>query len=104
MKGVVFIDLDKGTVKIVKNEEIKIRLTKEQKDLIKRVAKLEKKTMSEFILSHVEHIALSKESSINNRVAIESRIENLENEIENLKKNMESKKEKYNKKLFKLFK
>ena len=44
-----------------KKEEIKIRLTKEQKDLIKRVADKQGLTMSEFILNKIEPLAKSIE-------------------------------------------
>lgn len=42
----------RGTV-ATKKEEIKIRLTKEQKELIKRVADKQGLTMSEFILNKI---------------------------------------------------
>ena len=46
----------RGTV-ATKREEIKIRLTKEQKELIKRVADKQGITMSEFILNKIEPLA-----------------------------------------------
>lgn len=75
----------------MKKTEIKIRLTLEQKDLIKRVAKAEKTTMSEFILSHIEPIALQKEEKIKNKETIEERIEATEGKIQELKGKLEKK-------------
>lgn len=75
-----------------KQEEIKIRLTKEQKDLIKRVAKQQGTTMSDFILRYMEPIALSKEFDFNHKEIIEERVENTEGKIQDLKRNMEQRK------------
>ena len=89
-----------GIKKGNKQEEIKIRLTKEQKDLIKRVAKQEGTTMSEFILRYMEPIALAKEFDFQHKDIIETRIENTEFKIQNLKRNMENRKVNKNKNLF----
>lgn len=75
-----------------KQEEIKIRLTKEQKDLIKRVAKQQGTTMSDFILRYMEPIALSKEFDFKNKDIIEERVENTESKIQDLKRSMENRK------------
>lgn len=75
-----------------KQEEIKIRLTKEQKDLIKRVAKQQGTTMSDFILRYMEPIALSKEFDFNHKDIIQERAENTEGKIQDLKRNMENRK------------
>ena len=68
-----------------KKEEIKIRLTKEQKDLIKRVADKQGLTMSEFILNKIEPLAKSIECNLDNKEMIEDRINNTENKIQLIK-------------------
>lgn len=95
-----------GIKKGNKQEEIKIRLTKEQKDLIKRVAKQEGTTMSEFILRYMEPIALSKEFDFTHKEIIENRVEITEGKIQDLKRNMEQRKgnnKSFIKKLFYIF-
>ena len=84
----------------VKVEEIKIRLTKEQKDLIKRVAKQQGITMSAFILKYMEPIAMSKELDIKHKEVIEARIEETEGNLQWIKDNMEIRKGNKNKKWF----
>lgn len=88
--------IKKGT----KTEEIKIRLTKEQKELIKRVAKQQNMTMSDFILRYIEPIALSKELDIKNKDIIEGRIETTEGKIQDLKRNLENRKGNKSKNIF----
>lgn len=75
----------------IKKEEIKIRLTLQEKELIKRVSKQENMTMSELILSCVIPLASKKEETFNNRDVIEGRIENMEGKIQSLRGNMEQK-------------
>ncbi|MBI5984281.1 DUF1778 domain-containing protein [Clostridium perfringens] len=79
--------------KINKTDAIKIRVTTEQKDLIKRVAKLENSTMSDFVLKHIEHIAENKEVTIKNKEIIEERIEKTEENIQKLKENLKNRQE-----------
>ena len=64
------INYGRGTV-ATKKEEIKIRLTKEQKELIKRVADKQGITMSEFILNKIEPLAKSIECNLDNKEMIE---------------------------------
>ena len=66
-------------------EELKIRLTKEQKDLIKLVSKQQGLTMSDFILKYIEPIARKKEEEHNAQKAIQERIENTEGNINTLR-------------------
>lgn len=87
---------------IRKGEEIKIRVTLEQKQLIKRVAKEQGLTMSSFILKYIEPIAISKELDFRYKEIVENRIEDTEGKIQNLKGKMESRKGNNNKSLFKL--
>ena len=71
-----------------KREEIKIRLTKEQKELIKRVSYKQGMTMSEFILNKIEPLAKSIECNLDNKEMIEDRINNTENKIQLIKLKM----------------
>ncbi|WP_061308227.1 MULTISPECIES: DUF1778 domain-containing protein [Clostridium] len=57
----------------LKDAEIKVRLTKEQKELIKRVAKEEGMSMSEFIVVTTEKMARKKEGNFKSQKMIEDR-------------------------------
>jgi len=57
----------------VKDAEIKVRVTKEQKELIKRVAQASGMNMSEFIVATVEKLAKQKDESIKFKDVIEDR-------------------------------
>ncbi|MBI6048946.1 DUF1778 domain-containing protein [Clostridium perfringens] len=78
---------------ITKTDAIKIRVSKEQKDLIKRVAQLEDTTMSDFVLTHIEHLAANKELDIKNKEIIEERIQKTEENIQKIKENLKNRKE-----------
>ena len=75
-----------------KREEIKIRLTKEQKELIKRVADKQGLTMSEFILNKIEPVAKQIECNLDNKEMIEERINNTEQKLQEIKVTMEKRK------------
>lgn len=72
--------------------EIKIRISTEDKDLIKKAAALQAKTMSKFILELVVPTAKSQLELIEYKRNIEDRIVSTEVKIQNLKMKMESKK------------
>ena len=71
-------------------EELKIRLTKEQKELIKLVSKQEGLTMSDFILKYIEPISRSKEQEYNAHQMVLERIEVTEGNIIKLRGTLES--------------
>lgn len=75
-----------------KREEIKIRLTKEQKELIKRVADKKGVIMTEFILTNIEQLAKRIECTLDNKEMIEERINNTEQKLQEIKVNMEKRK------------
>ena len=57
----------------IKDAEIKIRLTKDQKELFKRIAKAQGMSMSEFIVVTTEQRAKGKEENIKSQKMIEDR-------------------------------
>lgn len=75
-----------------KREEIKIRLTKEQKELIKRVAYKQGISMSEFILNKIEPVAKQIECNLDNKEMIETRINSTEQKLHKIKFKMEKRK------------
>lgn len=73
----------------IKDEVIRIRVSKEQKDLFKRVAKNSGISMSEFLIGTTERVANKKEEYSKSKKAIELRAERMEKEIQKLKIRME---------------
>lgn len=71
--------------KAEKIEELKIRLTKEEKAYIKEVSKAKGITMSKFILDSVVPTAKRQLELIEHKEIIEGRIVGTEAKIENLK-------------------
>jgi len=57
----------------IKDAEIKVRLTKEQKELLKKIAKAQGMSMSEFIVVTTEQRAKGKEENIKFQKMIEDR-------------------------------
>lgn len=76
-----------GTIAI-KDSEIKIRVTKEQKELFKQIAKAENMSMSEFIIVTTEYAARKKAESIKSKDMIEARALRTESKILELKKKL----------------
>lgn len=58
---------------VIKDAEIKVRLTKDQKELIKKIAKAQGMSMSEFIVVTTENMARKKEGNIKFQKMIEDR-------------------------------
>ena len=84
-----------------KLEEIKIRLTPEEKKLIKNAAKSKSITMSKLILDSVIPVAKKNLEIIEHKTIIEDRIEKTEGNIKFLKGTLESRRS--NKKKNKIF-
>lgn len=57
----------------VKDAEIKVRLTKEEKEFLKKIAKIKRQNMSEFILNTSLKSAKRIEENINSQKIIEDR-------------------------------
>ena len=58
---------------VIKDAEIKVRLTKDQKELIKKIAKAQGMSMSEFIVVTTEQRAKGNEENIKFQKMIEDR-------------------------------
>lgn len=58
---------------VIKDAEIKVRLTKDQKELIKKIAKAQGMSMSEYMVVATEQRAKGKEENIKFQKAIDDR-------------------------------
>ena len=80
----------------IKDAEIKIRLTKDQKELFKKIAKAQGMSMSEFIVVTTEQRAKGKEENIKSQKMIEDRAIRTEKKLseiaERIRGNMDKKK------------
>ncbi|NFO82783.1 DUF1778 domain-containing protein [Clostridium botulinum] len=79
-----------GTI-AVKDAEIKLRVTKEQKELFKKIAKAENMSMSEFIIVTTEYAARKKAENIKSKGMIEARALKTESKILELKNKLNKK-------------
>lgn len=86
-----------------KLEEIKIRVTKEDKALIKTVAGMKGITMTKLILDSIVPTIKRDFESIEHKEIIESRIEKTEIKIQELRDNMNSRSNTKKKKWFNVF-
>ena len=71
------------------NYLLKIKVTPQQKELIRKAAHEAGLSINDFILSSTEEAAKRKVSSIANKEIIEARIENTEKNLEDLKSKLE---------------
>ncbi|MDO5040360.1 CopG family transcriptional regulator, partial [Clostridium sp.] len=78
--------------KVVKNDIIRVRVTLEQKDKLKRIAKLKNKTMSEILSVATENEIKKFEEREKNYNKICDRAVATEEKIQSLKKNLEERK------------
>ncbi|WP_347372532.1 CopG family transcriptional regulator [Clostridium saudiense] len=86
----------------IKDDYIKIRVSKEQKALFKDIAKKKKISMSEFIIVSTEERALREKEKFEGTKSLELRVSELEQKLQEIKLKMErSKADK--KKFFKNF-
>lgn len=82
----------------IKDEIIRVRVTKEQKDLFKRIAKEKNVSMSEFMVVATELRALKEQEKIEGTESLELRVANVEKKLQEIKLKMES--QRANKKSF----
>lgn len=83
-----------------KDDYIRVRLSKDQKELFKRVAELKGMTMSDFVLVATEQKALQELDKSIERKSLEQRVNRLEKELELTKARLEERR-KLSKKFFK---
>ena len=74
----------------IKNDVIRVRVSKEQKELFKSIAKRKKVSMSEFIVVATEERALKEQEKLKNKESLEKRVEYLESKLQEIKAKMES--------------
>ena len=86
----------------IKNDYIKIRVSTEQKELFKDIAKKKKVSMSEFILVATEERALREKEKFEGTKSLELRVSEVEKKLQDIKAKMEEKREK--KSFFRLLK
>ncbi|HAT4186843.1 TPA: CopG family transcriptional regulator [Clostridium perfringens] len=82
------------STKIKKDEFIKVRVTKEQKDLFRKVAKELGITMTDLLVVGTEEFAKSKLETLKSRKKIEARALKMENQIQVLKQRLANRKSK----------
>ena len=85
----------------IKDDIIRVRVSKEQKEFFKRIAKEKKVSMSEFVVVATEQRALKEKEKLENKESLEIRVDELENKLQEVKVKMLNKREK--KKFFKFF-
>lgn len=78
--------------KAEKLEELKIRLTKEDKELIKNAAAVKGITMTQFILDMAVPTAKRELEYINHKDIIEDKVVHTEQQLQKVKKNLEQRK------------
>ena len=76
----------------IKDDYIKVRVSKEQKKLFKRVAELKGITMTELLVGGTEERALRELNKIEVTKSLELRVSELEKKLQEIKLKMESQK------------
>ena len=75
----------------IKDDYIKIRVSKEQKALFKDIAKKKKISMSEFMIVATEERALREKEKFEGTKSLELRVSELEQKLQEIKLKMENK-------------
>lgn len=86
----------------IKDEVIRVRVSKEQKELFKSIAKGKKVSMSEFIVVATEERALKEKSKSEGKELLEQRVDTLEQKLQEIKVKMETQRAE-KKSFFKIF-
>lgn len=86
----------------IKYDYIKVRVSKEQKKLFKRVAELKGITMTELLVGGTEERALRELDKIEGTKSLELRVSELEKKLQDIKLKMEIQRVK-KKSIFKIF-
>ena len=74
----------------IKDDYIKVRVSKEQKKLFKRVAELKGITLTELLVGSTEEIALKEQKKLENKESLEQRVAEFEKKLQEIKLKMES--------------
>ena len=74
----------------IKDDYIKVRVSKEQKKLFKRVAELIGITLTELLVGSTEEIALKEQKKLENKESLEQRVVEVEKKLQEIKLKMES--------------
>ncbi len=77
---------------MVKDEYIKVRVSKEQKELFKRVAQLKGITMTDLLVVGTEQLALQEQEKLKQRATVVARAERMDRQIASIKVRMEKRK------------
>ena len=75
----------------IKDEVIRVRVSKEQKEFFKRIAKGKKVSMSEFMIVATEERALREQEKLENKESLEQRVAEVEKKLQEIKAKIESK-------------
>ena len=76
----------------IKDDYIKVRVSKEQKKLFKRVAELKGITLTELLVGGTEERALREKEKFEGTKSLELRVSELEKKLQEIKFKMESQK------------
>lgn len=74
----------------IKDDYIKVRVSKEQKKLFKRVAELKGITLTELLVGSTEEIALKEQKKLESKESLEQRVVEVEKKLQEIKLKMES--------------
>jgi uncharacterized protein (DUF1778 family) len=91
-----------GTMAI-KDDYIKVRVSKEQKKLFKRVAELKGITLTELLVGGTEEIALREIHKIEVSESLEQRVAEVERKLQEIKLKMENQRGEKKKSFLKIF-
>lgn len=80
----------------IKNDYIKIRVSMEQKELFKAIAKKKKISMSEFIIVATEERALREKEKFEGTKSLELRVSEVDKKLQNIKVKMDIQRTKKN--------
>ena len=75
--------------RVKKDDYIKLRVSKEQKELFKRVAELKGVTMTDLLVVGTEERANREEEKVNSQESLEKRVEEVEKKLQEIKAKME---------------
>ena len=73
----------------IKDDIIRVRVSKEQREFFKRIAKGKKVSMSEFMVVATEERALREQEKLENKDSLEQRVAEVEKKLQEIKNKME---------------